>query len=153
MRGDGRVFQRGRRWWIEYWVRGRQFRESAGATEREALCKLKARLKEVYGGHFIGPSEEKVAVDDLAESLILRLKTKGARSVPSFESHLKPVREFFALTRAVDLTTARVEQFIQARLAAGKAPRRSTARSARSSRLSTSPASKAASRASPTFRR
>ncbi len=29
---------------------------------------------------------------------------------------LKPVREFFSLTRAVDVTTAKVEEFIQARL-------------------------------------
>ena len=41
--------------------------------------------------------------------------------MPSFESHLKPVREFFALTRAAEVTTALVERFIEERLSAGKA--------------------------------
>lgn len=115
MKGDGRVYQRGARWWIEYWVRGKQFRETGGKTEKEAGKTLKARLKEIYGGRFIGPKEEKVTVDQLLNNLTLHLETKGARSVRAYKYHIKPVRAFFSLTLAVDLTTSHVEQFIKAR--------------------------------------
>lgn len=133
MRGDGRAYQRGSRWWIEYWVRGEQFREPAiivdrndtvrpARSEREAVKHLEARRREILGGRFVGPKEERVTVDDLVDDLLLHLRTKGSRSVGSFESHLRPVREFFALRRAADVTTADVQRFIEDRLRAGKAP-------------------------------
>ena len=100
---------------------GKRFREPAGKTEAEARKKLKARRKEIYGERFVGPSEEKITVEELLDGLLLHLKIKGAKSVTSLKSHLKPVREFFALSRAIDLTTTRVERFIEERLADGKA--------------------------------
>lgn len=121
-RGTGRMYQRGNRWWIEYWHRGRQFRESAGATDAEARKRLKARLKEIAGDRFVGPKEERLSVAEVCDNLILHLETRGAKSLKSFRHHLKPVKDCFSLTRAVDLTTAAVEKFMQARLAAGKAP-------------------------------
>lgn len=121
MRGDGRVFQRGARWWIEYWNRGEQFRESAGKTEAAAAKKLRARLKEIAGEKFIGPKEERVTVDELLDDLMTHLRNQGAKAVASFVSHLKPVRAFFAVTRAMDVTTSMAERYIEERLAAGKA--------------------------------
>jgi integrase len=120
-RGDGRVYQRGSRWWIEYWNRGEQFRESAGKDEATAQKKLRARLKEIAGDKFIGPREERVSVGELIDDLMTHLRTKGAKAVASFESHLKPVRAFFSKTRAMDVTTALAERFIEDRLAEGKA--------------------------------
>ena len=122
MKGDGRIYQRWSVFWIEYWVRGKQFREPVGRNKAEAKRKLKARLREIHGDKFIGPQEERLTVGGLLDNLVLHLKTKGAKSVPSLESHLKPVRGYFAFTRAVDLTTAQVERFIQERRKDGKAP-------------------------------
>jgi integrase len=121
MRGDGRVFQRGSRWWIEYWNRGEQFRESAGKDEAAAAKKLRARLKEIAGDKFIGPKEERVTVDELLNDLMTHLRNQGAKAVNSFESHLKPVRAFFSVTRAMDVTTSMAERFIEERLAVGRA--------------------------------
>jgi integrase len=122
MRGDGRVYRRGSRWWIEYWIQAKQHRESAGRTEAEAKRKLTARRKEICGDRFVGPAEEKLTLEQLADALIVHLKTKGAKAVPSFESHLKPIREEFGALRAIDLATTRVERFIEKQLTAGKAP-------------------------------
>jgi integrase len=121
VRGDGRVYQRGSRWWIEYWHRGESFREPAGKDEAAAAKKLRARLREIAGDKFIGPKEERVPVGELVDDLMTHLRTKGAKAVASFESHLKPVREFFSATRAMEVTTAMAERFIEERLAAGKA--------------------------------
>jgi len=121
MRGNGRVYQRGDRWWIDYSVRGKRFREAAGEKEKDALKKLKTRLKEIAGDRFIGPLEERLTVEELLDSLITHLKTKGAKAIPSVESHLKPVREFFAFTRVVDLSAGHIEDFMKARLEEEKA--------------------------------
>ena len=47
-RGDGRLFQRpgSRNWWIQYNVRGKQYREAVGPNKAKAKRKLKARLKD-----------------------------------------------------------------------------------------------------------
>lgn len=82
------------------WNRGEQFRESAGKDEAAAAKKLRARLKEIAGEKFIGPKEERVTVDELVNDLMTHLRNQGAKAVASFESHLKPVRVFFSMTRA-----------------------------------------------------
>src|SRR2546425_3176457 len=124
MRGDGTIFKRKdtATFWLAYWVRGKQYREAGGRTEAEAKRKLKARLKEIHGDRFVGPQEERLMVDELLDNLLLHLKTKGAKSVVQYESTVKPVREHFALTPAINLTTPAVEKFIHERLAAEKAP-------------------------------
>jgi integrase len=122
MRGDGRVYKRGNRWWVEYWVRGKQFREPGGANDREARRKLKDRMKEIHGDRFVGPKMDRLTVVELLDNLELHQETKGAKAIPSLKSHLKPVRSFFALTRAVDLTATQVERYVKTRMEAKKAP-------------------------------
>ena len=55
MKSEGRLYSRGRVFWIAYYVNGKEFRESGGKTEKEAGRKLKTRLKEIYGDRFVGP--------------------------------------------------------------------------------------------------
>ncbi len=122
MRGDGRTYERGGQFWIDYHVRGERFREPGGATEKEAKRKLKDRLKQIHGDRFVGPAEEKLTVHQIADNLITYLETRGAKAVPSFKSHLRPVKEALSLVRVVDLTTARIEAFIKERREANKKP-------------------------------
>ena len=122
MNGNGRVFKRGSRWWVAYYVRGKEFRESAGKTEAEAKRLLKKRMREVHGDRFIGPQEEKVLINELLDHLITHLKNKGARSIPALVSGLKPIREDFGFDRAIDITATRIEQYISEMLNKRKAP-------------------------------
>ena len=122
MRGEGRIYQRGNRWWIEYWVRGKQYREGAGETSTEAKRRLKKRWEEIHGDRFVGPEQERLTVGDLADSLITHLKLKGAKAVKSYEYHLAPIKLELGAIRAVDLTPPRVEHFAQLRLTDKKTP-------------------------------
>ena len=122
LRGMGRIFQRGAVCWIAYYFNGREIRESCRSRdEADARRLLKKRLKEIHGSRFVGPQEENVTVDGPLDALITHLETKGAKTVDRLKSHLKPLREYFALTRAVNVTTAAVEQYIAERLKADKA--------------------------------
>ena len=112
MRSEGRIFQRGAVFWIAYYVRGKEFREAGGNTEKVATKKLKARLGEKHGDRFIGPEQERVTVGELLNSFLLYLEMKGAKSFYSVKSNVATVRAFFGDLRAVDVTTKRIEAFI-----------------------------------------
>jgi site-specific recombinase XerD len=132
VRGDGYVYKRGPRWWVGYYRDGKLYREparipdAAGAPrpakdEAEARRFLKARLRDILSGRSLGPQEERLTVADLLDGVKARAQTKGLRSLSKITSHLRAVREVFALRRAVDVTPLDVERYVQDRRAAGKA--------------------------------
>ena len=121
-RGEGGWYERKdtKTWWITFSVRGNRFREPGGRTEAEAKKALKNRLKQIARGRFC-PGEDKLTVDDLLDSYVAALKLKLAKSLASIEAHLKPVRSFFSLDRAVDVGTDQIRRFIESRRAEEKA--------------------------------
>ena len=76
-------------------------------------------MKQIHGNRFIGPEEDRLTVDDLLDSLIKHLETKGAKTVHRLKSHLKPLRQFFLFTKAMNLTTAEIERYVDERLNTG----------------------------------
>jgi len=123
-RGDGRVFHRqgSKNYWIQYSVRGKQYRESVGPNKANARRKLKARLKEAQGENFVPPSAESVTVGALLDALLLHAQNVGLRSWAKLRSHAKAGRAFFGAWRAIDVSPDAVERFQRDRLAAGRKP-------------------------------
>jgi len=119
MRGDGRVFQRGNRWWIAFYVHGEEVREPGGKTERDARKKLKARKNESSKSDYVGPQAEKLLVNDLLDTLVIHLDNKGVKS-RSHLSHIKPIRRHFGFDRAMGLGGDRIERFIAEERKEGK---------------------------------
>src|SRR5207237_762160 len=77
---DGRIYQRGRIFWVEYWHHGQAVRESSkgfvatkggkpsdGTDRRAAEKLLKERLRTAGTAHFIGPQMERVDFKALAD--------------------------------------------------------------------------------------
>ncbi len=123
MKGLGRIYQRGAIYWIEYWHRGRQFRESSG-SEREGVAAklLKKRLQEIGRGNFVGPSEERVLLTDLLDALKLDYELNGRRSIKTLTFYIAALRVAFIGSRALDVTEERIARYTRARLAEGYAP-------------------------------
>jgi len=123
MKGNGRIYQRGRIWWIEYWLRGRQYRESSRSTdERVATRLLKRRLREICAAQlglkpFVGPQEERALLSDLLDAVEADYRINGRRSLDTLKGRLRPLRAFFGDDRALDLTGKRIEDYKAARLA------------------------------------
>jgi integrase len=119
-RGDGRIFQRKDTafWWCAYYLRGKEYRETTGETvEQKALKFLKRRLKEVGADQigakpFVGPRQERVTVSELLDALErdYRLREKWNRKVAS---NVKPLREYFGPSRAVDVTSDSVSTYME----------------------------------------
>lgn len=116
MRGMGRIFKRGPIYWIAYYHRGTEHRESSRSdSEAKARKLLKKRIGEVANGHLIGPSEERLGFDDLAKMLITDYEINSRRSVDSARLSIRHLREFFGLYRAIDITPDRISAYVRAR--------------------------------------
>ena len=120
MRGDGRIYLRKGSpfYWCEYWLRGKQYRESTEQTDEDKARKfLRNKLKEVFADQigartFISPKQQRVSVGELLDNLECDYKLRGKWSV-KVNSNLKPLREFFGDRRAVDLTSDAISAYIE----------------------------------------
>lgn len=126
MRGNGRVFLRGRTYWIAYYLRGREFRESTQTDDPKAAERfLKRRLREVgadiLGARtFVTPQASRLTVHHLLEALRSDFELRGILSSQN-RSHLKKADADFGAVRATELTAEQVDSYIEGRLAGGTA--------------------------------
>ena len=112
MRGMGRVFKRGSVYWISYYHRGKEFRESSESDNESTAKKLlKKRIGEVVQGRFRGANQERVTFDDLAKALLSDYQINGRRSVRSARLSISHLRKFFGFDHAVDITTDRIKAY------------------------------------------
>jgi integrase len=133
MRGDGRIFQRGTRWWISYYGpdpdnprRMKEYREPAGKTDADAKRMLRDRRREVTVHRsglrqFQGPRQERVLVEELLKGLERQHEILGRKGLPQLKSHLKHVREVFGIDRAIAVTAERLRDYVARRQHQGAA--------------------------------
>jgi integrase len=125
VRGDGYIYKRGSRWWIRYSKDGIDYREPCGkdvTTKQSAKDALKVVHRAIAQGAYLTPPERRVTVDELLAGLLVHLRLQGRAYAGKLESQTKPVRTFFGLTRALDVTTQALERYQQERLAADWKP-------------------------------
>lgn len=129
-RGEGRIFQRGTRWWIAYYApkdgRRVEHRESGGESEDEAKKLLKRRMDELAAHRlgarrFQGPQQERVTVSQLLDALEQDYALKELASLRRLKSHLKHIRAFFGSDRAIEVTASRVRAYMGKRQQEGAA--------------------------------
>jgi integrase len=120
MRGDGRIFQRGSKWWIAFFVNGEEHRLPAG-TEADAKRLLKEKRKEIAGDKFVAPKDEKRTVAGWLASLEADLTSRGKKSLVSFAAHRKAVEDVLGERKAVSITADDIRAFQKAKLAESKA--------------------------------
>jgi integrase len=128
MKGMGRVYQRGSTWWVEYWHRGKQYRESlakarptVAQTEKQAWKLIKDRIGELAAGKFVArPKEERVTFEDLAEDLLNHYRA-NEQNLDAVKYPVARLRGSFGFDRALDITTDRIRQHIAKQQEAGAA--------------------------------
>jgi len=117
LKGFGYIYQRGPVWWIRYSVHGKDFRESSGSEkDTDAMRLLKSRWQEVGRGRFIGPSADRVMMDDLLDALEVNYTINGRRSLGTLKGRIWHLRAAFGNMRAMDVTEERIERYKLARL-------------------------------------
>lgn len=112
---------------MEYWHHGMRYRESTKTRdERGAQKVLRLRLRELGADDlgvrsFLGPQVERTTINDLLADLEADYRLRK-KDTPSFQSHLKPIRNTFGQRIARAITARHVDEYLTARLALGKAP-------------------------------
>ena len=126
-RGDGRVFrQKGSGYWyISYYLRGREYRESSKSTDYNVADRLlRRRQKEVGAGEigarrFAGPRAERVTVTSLLEALRADKVRRGRRDPAS---EVRILARQWGRRLAMSLTAAEIARWQDALLRAGCRP-------------------------------
>ncbi|PYV65998.1 MAG: hypothetical protein DMG97_30785 [Acidobacteria bacterium] len=122
LRGTGSIFQNGSNvWWIKYYDRGIARRESSRSTERrEAEKLLKRRLAEIETDIFV--PRQNIRIDELIQDVLNDHRANGRRSTQHVEARWRlHLAKSFSRMKACDLSTSRVEDYKQQRLAEGAA--------------------------------
>jgi len=121
-RGVGRVFKRKMQiangqtvedpiWWIGYYHRGKEYRESSGFTsEEKARKKLKKRLQDIGNRRFV-PNEDRLTFDDMVVDLENEYRVNDRRTLSTTQNHIRHLRETFGMDRAVDIGPDRVMDY------------------------------------------
>lgn len=110
--GMGTVYPRGRRWWIEFYYRGRLIRESSRSTKREDAERfLKRRMGEIAAGSFKGLTPERVRIVDLLADVLEDYALHERKSAPQLRSRLKHLKKLGGI-RAADFGTEHIRRYI-----------------------------------------
>lgn len=127
-RGEGRIWKKGRIWWVQYYAYGRQVRESSRSTGKPIADRLlRKRLGEIEVGIFVGPAVQRVRYEELRDALYADYQTnyrKWLRRDKEGQSYILGVShldDFFSGYRAVDISTDRIREFIKGRQEDGAA--------------------------------
>ena len=121
--GMGRIYQRGRVWWLQYSLAGEKFRESSKSERRgDAVKLLKQRLSEIQIGEFSGPKADRITINELLDDLLIDYRVRGRKSQKNVESKSKHLRQHLGRYRAQSVTADRVKGYIVARQDEGAKP-------------------------------
>ena len=126
MRGNGRVYLRGTTYWLRYYHKGREIRESAKTSdEKAAIRTLKARLDDLAVDRkgfrkFATPKMRKCTVHELLEALRADY-TQRRKLSPQNASTITLAQEAFGYRRAMEFCSDHIKDYIDERQAEGYA--------------------------------
>jgi integrase len=113
----GMTYKRGNVWWIKYYSNGKPYRESTRSTkEPDAKRLLKKREGEISEGKIPGIYFDKIRFDELAEDFLVDYRVNEKRSLNRAERSIGHLRKFFGGMRATDITTPKINDYIEKRL-------------------------------------
>ena len=119
----GSIFRRkeGGPWYIQYYHRGKCIQESSRSKKRTVAKRLLLiRESELADGKPPRPQLNRVTLDDLAVDLLQDYRLKGKKSLDTAGYSVGALRSFFGgTTRARNIGTTEIRDFIEERLEAG----------------------------------
>jgi integrase len=122
MKGQGSVYQRGRVWWVRYYVNGHERRESTRTSDRDvAVGLLRQRLAQVGSGRL---PDGRVTFDALAATYLQDRELRGAKGDHLLwsKARVANLKTRFGGMRATEITTSAMREYAQKRLAVGASP-------------------------------
>lgn len=112
-RGMGLIYQRGKRFWIQFNVKGKRYRMPTGSTNRVvAVDMLKKQIAKAESGAVVGPRVDRITLDELLEILFNNYRAKERRSIKRVEDAGNHLKSYFGGdARVVTLTSDRIAAY------------------------------------------
>ena len=122
MASFGRVYRRGRVWWVQYSWRGQVYRESSGSDcKTVAKDLLRARLGEGVRRP-AGAAPPETGFQELADMLERDYSLNGRKTAADLSYRIGHLRPHFGRLLADEITHERMTRYIVARKSEGAAP-------------------------------
>ena len=116
----GSVYERRGIWYIRFWFRGQEYRESSKSTrKRDAEKLLDRRRKEVLGGRLSGPDAQRVTFEHLVALIEQDYAANSRKSTKDMLGRVARLREKLGKLIPVDVTHAKLKEYVAARQAEG----------------------------------
>jgi integrase len=113
----GKIYKRGKTYWIKYYRNGKPYRESTkGTKEAEAKRLLKRREGEISQGKLPGIYFDRVRFDELAEDFLRDYILNKKKSLGRAKISVDHLKEEFEGVRITEITSPRIEAYIEKRL-------------------------------------
>jgi integrase len=109
--GSGSVYQRGKTWWLSYYVNGTQVKESAKTKDRaKARRILQGKLGQLAEGRLV-LGADKVTFVGLLDLVEQEYQQNNRKTVKQVRQHRKHLAKCLAGKRALDITIADILAF------------------------------------------
>ncbi len=113
----GMIYKRAKIYWLKYYRNGKPYRESTKSNkEADAKRLLKKREGEISEGKLPGVYFDKVRFDELAEDFLRDYRINGKKSLVRAERSVNHLKAEFEGIRATEITTPRIEAYIENRM-------------------------------------
>jgi len=109
----GRVYKRGKVWWIQYYRRGELFRESSRSELKTvASSLLKKREGDIVDGRLPSLQAEKTVFEDLVRFYLQDLEINRKNALVRARSTVSHLAKSFAGLKATEITSSRINEYI-----------------------------------------
>jgi integrase len=113
----GSIYRRGKVYWVKYYRNGKPYYESSHSDKVEVAKRiLSKREGEISEGKLPGIYFDKVRFDELADDFLADYRINQKRSLKRAERSTGHLRKFFGGMRVTDITTPRINAYIENRL-------------------------------------
>lgn len=118
----GTIYLRGKTYWIQYCKDGKRLRESSKSEKKMVAQRLlKEREGEIAQGKTPGIYFDKVRFDELAEDFLRDYRINKKKSLIRAQRSINHLKEKFEGMRIVEITTPKIQEYIEKRLENGAA--------------------------------
>lgn len=113
----GSIYKRGPIYWIKYYRNGKPCREtSKSKKERDARRLLKLREGEIAQGKVPSVVYYRIRFDELAEDFLTEYRINERKSLQRAQISAAHLKDSFSGLRATEITTPRIQSYIEARI-------------------------------------
>ena len=118
----GCIYRRGKVYWVRYYRNGKPHAESTHSKKLKVAKEvLKQREGEISKGEIPGIYFAKVRFDELADDFLADYRVNGKKTLERAEFAKKNLADFFGGMRVTEISTAKIQEYIEKRMEKGLA--------------------------------